>query len=83
MDDHAESMLSFEFGMKSLLQLSIECCEENMSNQLWQMIQELPKNLRDTFDSRKCFSTFTMYETARPLVEKPKLFAESIIHAGL
>ena len=83
MDDHAESMLSFEFGMKSLLQLAIECCEENMSNQLWQLIQELPKNLRDIFNSRKCFSTFTMYETARPLVEKPKLFAESIIHAGL
>ena len=74
-------MLTFDFGVKSLLQICIDkieqCCfPESVSN-------DLPLNLKNILINRKDFSPGTLYESTRPLIEKPKLFPKSVIHAGL
>ena len=138
MDDHAESVLTFEFGVKSLLLLCVESIENTYdSNSTNPILEEiLPLNLKSMLVSRSLFNEGTMlynlikcnfekfamfqkltsilffyfstkmnifvfffalfflnyraslikgtkYQTSRPMLEKPKMFTQSIINVGL
>merc|ERR1739848_158680 len=85
LDDHAESVLTFEFGVKSLLLLCVESIENaydsNSTNPILEEI--LPLNLKSMLVSRSLFNEGTKYQTSRPMLEKPKMFTQSIINVGL
>ena len=77
LDDHAESVLTFEFGVKSLLLLCVESIENaydsNSTNPILEEI--LPLNLRSMLVSRSLFNEGTMlYNLKKCNFEKFAMF---------
>ena len=77
MDDHAESVLTFEFGVKSLLLLCVESIENaydsNSTNPILEEI--LPLNLKSMLVSRSLFNEGTMlYNLKKCNFEKFAMF---------
>ena len=83
LDDHSETLLSFNFGVKSLYHLSVECVEKYLNFDQKSYEKDcLPKVIQDLLRnrSRALKDTLTI---RRPLVDGERVFTRTILHTGL
>ena len=86
LDDHAEDMLTFEFGARSLTRLSLEYIIENIEkfeNEL--LSNELPSHLYKIIRNRLNQDLDTLYPlVASPLsTTNPLLDRKNVLHKGI
>ena len=83
MDDHSESLLTFNFGVKSLYRLAVEYVEKYLDIDLDDTEDNvLPKVIKDVLKSRRMALTMNPF-IPRPKVDSERIFSKSELHAGL
>ena len=83
MDDHSESLLTFNFGVKSLYRLAVEYVEKYLDIDLDDTEDNvLPKVIKDVLKSRRMALTMDSF-IPRPKVDSERIFSRSELHAGL
>ena len=83
MDDHSESLLTFNFGVKSLYRLAVEYVEKYLDIDLDDTEDNvLPKVIKDVLKSRRMALTMNSF-IPRPKVDSERIFSRSELHAGL
>ena len=86
LDDHAEDILSFEFGVRSLLRLSLECVVENAPNYFTKsQLSELPAHLyyilcKRIYDNNDELYPYTI---SPPSTTHPLLNRIHVLHPGI
>ena len=86
MDDHAEDVLSFEFGVRSLLRISLELIIEKTPDYFArQQISELPAHLYDILCKRIYDDPDKLYPftTSPSSTTNPYLDRKNILHKGI
>ena len=79
LDDHSESLLTFNFGVKSLYRLAVEYEEKYLDDNEDNV---LPKVIKDVLKSRRTALTINPF-IPRPKVNSERIFSKSELHAGL
>ena len=83
MDDHSESLLTFNFGVKSLYRLAVEYVEKYLDIDLDNTEDNfMPKVIKDVLKSRRMALTMNSF-IPRPKVDSERIFSRSELHAGL
>ena len=84
LDDHAEDLLSFEFGVRSLLRICIEFFVENSHFFYDSLKNELPSNLYNMLCKRieENNGHTYHYNTPPPPTSQP-LLNRSLLHSGI
>ena len=83
MDDHSDSLLTFNFGVKSLYRLAVEYVEKYLDIDLDDTEDNvLPKVIKDVLKSRRMALTMNPF-IPRPKVDSERIFSKSELHAGL
>ena len=83
MDDHSDSLLTFNFGVKSLYRLAVEYVEKYLDIDLDDTEDNvLPKVIKDVLKSRRMVLTMNSF-IQRPKVNSERIFSKSELHAGL
>ena len=83
LDDHSESLLTFNFDVKSLYRLAVEYVEKYLDIDLDDTEDNvLPKVIKDVLKSRRMALTMN-YFIPRPKVDSERIFSRSELHAGL
>ena len=84
--DHAEDILSFEFGVRSLLRISLECIVDNTPNYFTKsQLSELPIHLYDMLYKRIYNNNDELYHynISPPSTTDPLLNRKHVLHAGI
>ena len=76
LDDHAESLQTFEFGVASLKKLAADATRENVDK--LNDLELLPKVIKDII-----FGCQQDFSIPRPNHDKEVVFIRSVMHAGL
>ena len=83
LDDHPESLLNFNFGVKSLYRLAVEYVEKYLDIDLDNTEDNfMPKVIKDVLKSRRMALTMNSF-IPRPKVDSERIFSRSELHAGL
>ena len=83
LDDHSESLLTFNFGVKSLYRLAVEYVEKYLDINLDDTEDNfMPKVIKDVFKRRQMTITINSL-IPRPIGDSEKMFSRSELHAGL
>ena len=86
MDDHAEDMLSFEFGVRTLGRISLEFIIKNMPKHFTRpQLSELPFHLYDGICQRvdEDFDELYPYTTSSTSTTNPLLNRPHVLHRGI
>ena len=85
MDDHAEDMLSFEFGVKTLGRISLEFIIKNIPNYFTMtQLSELPFHLYDVICQRVDENVDQIYPyTTSPLSTTNPFLNRTKLHRGI
>ena len=86
MDDHAEDILSFEFGVRTLLRIALEFIVENAPNYFTKhQLNDLPNNLCDMLNKRLYDNDEELYlcNTPPPPTIHPLLNRSHVLHKGI
>ena len=86
MDDHAEDMLSFEFGVRTLGRIALEFIIKNIPNHFTMSeLSELPFHLYDVICQRVDENSDHLYPytTSPPSTTNPLLNRTHVLHRGI
>ena len=86
LDDHSESLLTFNFGVKSLYRIAVEYMEKYLDIDRDDNTKDnvLPKVIKDVLKNRRMALDVTKDSfISRPKVDSKIIFSRSELHAGL